>query len=103
MERMVRKQLYIDAELDRALCARASALGVTQAQIVREALGRHLVGGAEDARAAAVTRLQGLWAESRAEGLGSGGRRWTREELHERPGDARRERAGLRGRRAGAE
>jgi hypothetical protein len=103
MERMVRKQLYIDAELDRALVARASALGVTQAEVVREALGRHLVGGAEDARAASVARLRAMWAESHDEGIDSGGRRWTREELHERPGDARRERARLRGRRTGAE
>jgi hypothetical protein len=97
MARMVRKQIYMDEELDRALSARAAARGVTQAQVVREALERALLGGAELGRAAAVSRLQAMWAESDAMGVGSetGERRWTREELHERPGDARRERARL--------
>jgi hypothetical protein len=105
MARMVRKQIYMDAELDRALSARAAARGVTQAEIVREALTRMLVGGADDARAASVARLEVMWAEAQAMGVGSltGERTWTREELHERPGDARRERDRLRGRLEGPE
>ena len=40
MGRMVRKQLYIDAELDEALSARTAATGESQAGIVREEIGR---------------------------------------------------------------
>jgi hypothetical protein len=39
---MVRKQLYITREQERALKERAGEEGVTEAEIVREALDRHL-------------------------------------------------------------
>ncbi len=39
---MIRKQLYITPEQDRALKDRARAEGLTEAEIVREALDRHL-------------------------------------------------------------
>jgi hypothetical protein len=103
MGRMVRKQMYIDAELDKALTARADQLGVGQAQIVREALGQYLAAKQGEMRDASIDRLRELWAESDAHGYGGGDwRSLTREELHERPGDARRERAHLRGRQRGS-
>jgi hypothetical protein len=80
---MVRKQLYIDDDLDRRLAQRAEQLGVSQASLVREALDRLL---ADDRTAGqrAVAILEEMWAESDALGISSGGRKWTREELHER-------------------
>jgi hypothetical protein len=39
---MIRKQLYITREHERALKDRARAEGLTEAEIVREALDRHL-------------------------------------------------------------
>jgi hypothetical protein len=99
MGRMVRKQLYIDAELDEALSARTAATGESQAGIVREALGRYLTSDTDVTSETGVRRLQELWEESRKAGYGGGDwRSVTREELHERPGDARRERTRLRGR-----
>ena len=39
---MIRKQLYITREQDRALKQRAREQGASEAEVVREALGRHL-------------------------------------------------------------
>jgi hypothetical protein len=98
MGRMVRKQLYIDTELDQALAARAAATGASQAEIVREAVGRYLSSDPDVTQEAGVRRLQQLWKQSRDAGYGGGDwRSRTREELHERPGDAGRERSRLRG------
>jgi predicted DNA-binding protein len=101
MARMVRKQVYMGGELDRALATRAADLGVTQAEVVREALGRYLAETTDETHSAAADRLRELWAESDAAGYGGGWRTSTREEWHERPGDARREHPDLRGRQHG--
>jgi hypothetical protein len=83
--RMVRKQIVMKAEQERALEDRATALGVSQSALVREALDAFLGGAATDAR------KQRVWEELRvgmnnSAGLsvGSRGERWTREDLHER-------------------
>lgn len=84
MERMVRKQLYLRSKQDAELTKRARSLGVSQAELVRAAIDRFLAEDQPDSRALA-------WAEARATmesagtlRTGSGGRRWTRDELHER-------------------
>ncbi len=84
MSRMVRKQLYIGADLDRALAQRARSLGVSQAELTRIALERLLAADASGEQSAAVSALEAVWADADARGLRSGGRTWTREELHER-------------------
>ena len=54
MAQMIRKQIYIDADNERFLKRRASELGVTEAEVVRQALDE-----AED-RAASAIREEAL-------------------------------------------
>lgn len=97
MGRMVRKQIVMDAEQERALAARARALGISQSEFVRRAVEHMLEQPqAADARLRALEELRAGWAEAERSGVGSGGARWTREELHERPGLARHERSRVR-------
>lgn len=90
MARMVRKQIVIDPEQERALEAHAKALGVSQSALIREAIDALLKDAEEQAqRKAAWEFLKSEFERADREGWGSGGRRWTREELHERGGSAR--------------
>ena len=90
MGRMVRKQIVMDPEQERALEERAQQLGVSQSSLIRDALERFLAESEEEQRrAAAWERLKRGWEEADRLGIGSGGRKWTREELHERPGPPR--------------
>ena len=85
MERMVRKQVYIQAHQQRVLKRRAREQGITEAEVVRRAIeregeGRSFRGGYPDPDA---------WQEARAfivsrmgQGTTAGGRRWTREEIY---------------------
>jgi hypothetical protein len=84
MGRMVRKQLYLDDTQDAELARRARMLGVSQAEVVRRAVDQYLADERPSAREHALDALKAAWAESDRRGVGSGGRRWTREELHER-------------------
>ncbi|MBF4509276.1 MAG: ribbon-helix-helix protein, CopG family [Aeromicrobium sp.] len=87
MARMVRKQIVIDPEQERALEAHAQALGVSQSALIRQAIDALLEDAAEqERRREAWEAIEEGWreAERRGIGSGSGGRAWTREELHER-------------------
>lgn len=84
MARMVRKQLYIDETSNRELDRRAGLLGVTQAELVRRAIGRYLAEELPSTQDSAVAELEALWARSADRGVGSGGARPSREELHDR-------------------
>jgi predicted DNA-binding protein len=85
MARMVRKQIVIEPEQERALEAHAKALGVSQSALIREAIDALLKDAEEQAqRKAAWEAIEDLWRRADREGWGSGGRTWTREELHER-------------------
>jgi hypothetical protein len=88
--RMVRKQMYIDDLLDHELARTAKQMGVSQAEVVRRAVGAFVTGGAGTGESRAMRELKEWWAEVDALGVGSGpeGRTWTREELHDR-GDGR--------------
>lgn len=63
MGRMVRKQLYIDDEQDAALKAEAERLGVTQAEVVREAISAWLDEARARTRDEAWADLLKTWAE----------------------------------------
>lgn len=90
MARMVRKQIVIDPEQERALETHAKALGVSQSALIREVIDALLKDAEEQAqRKAAWESLKSEFERADREGWGSGGRRWTREELHERGGSAR--------------
>lgn len=86
MGRMVRKQLNLEEDLDRAMAERARELGISQSQLARCAIERFLESSDREERRAAVERLRSMWAEDDRLGVGSGpeGRTWTREELHDR-------------------
>ncbi|NPV69172.1 MAG: hypothetical protein HPY55_00820 [Firmicutes bacterium] len=86
MERMVRKQLYITSEHESKLKSKSSETGVSEGEIVREALSRYLD--------SSIPRKQGLsnWEDEmafikslQAKGPVPGGRTWKREELYDRP------------------
>lgn len=86
MGRMVRKQLNIDDDLDRAIAERAKEMGISQSELVRQALERFLEDLDRDEDLAAVERLRAMWAEDDRLGIGSGpeGRTWKREDLYDR-------------------
>lgn len=85
MARMVRKQIVIEAHQECALSQRAATLGVSQSELVREAIDALLSGAApRSRRERAWDELLSGVDEARAAGVGSGGRRFGREELHER-------------------
>ena len=84
MGRMLRKQIYVEPEQDAALKRRARQTGASEADLIRQALDRHLA-------ALPPHRDLRAWDEERAfiedlmsRGPVAGGRAWTREELHER-------------------
>ena len=81
MGRMVRKQIVIEPEQEQALAERARDLGVSQSALIRQAIDGMLESTARDARMRAFERLAHV---ARTSGAGSGGRKWTREEIHER-------------------
>lgn len=85
MRRMVRKQIVIDPEQERALEERARVTGVSQSALIREAIDRLLKdAAARDRKEAWEDLFRGI-EESKAAGIRSQGPKLTREELHERP------------------
>jgi hypothetical protein len=85
MARMVRKQIVIEPEQERALEAHARACGVSQSALIRQAIDSLLEQAEEEERRReAWEAIEEMWRRADAEGWGSGGRTWTREELHER-------------------
>ena len=86
MGRMVRKQLYIDDEQEAALKRCARERGVTEAELVRDALDRYLADVEREESDAAWARIMALSERQGAKGPVPGKRDWTREEIYERPG-----------------
>jgi predicted DNA-binding protein len=85
MARMVRKQIVMGVEQEQALEERAKALGVSQSALIREAVDSMLKGGRDAAhRRQAWADLRSGMREAAASGVGSRGRAWSREELHDR-------------------
>ncbi len=85
MARMVRKQIVIDPETERALAERARVLGVSQSALIRQAIDRVLE---ETDREYRMKLWQKAEMVMRASTASSGGRKWTREEIHERKSTA---------------
>ncbi len=82
---LVRKQIYLDEALDRLLKQWAANAGVSQSELVRQALSRHA------AHVAASARPRNAWRRQRrrirasiARGPLDGIRNWTREDLYRR-------------------
>jgi hypothetical protein len=83
MARMVRKQVYITPEHDALLKRRASGLGLTESELIREGIER--VGRAPLARRDTAAWREALaFMEERARrAQPSRGRNWTREDLYD--------------------
>ncbi|QIN80963.1 hypothetical protein GBA65_21115 (plasmid) [Rubrobacter marinus] len=83
---MIRKQLYIGDEHDRALKRRARELGVSEAELVRRLLDGLVEGGGVSARRGASSALDDFFAESDRTSEERGfpeGYRFDRDELYE--------------------
>lgn len=69
MSKMVRKQVFITAEQNKKLKARAAATGVAEAELIRSGIDLRLNQEPEEQRAwrsivdETVARLSGAWAE----------------------------------------
>lgn len=86
MSRMVRKQVYIEPAQEKLLKRRARELGVTEAELVRRGIE-----AIANTPASALIRDSEAWEQElsfMAERMNlvvpQTGRRWTREELHDR-------------------
>ena len=98
MERMIRKQVYIEPRQEAILKRIAKEEGVTEAEVVREAielksqasaassLDRRARSGPESAWSdrQAWREAKAFMLELAAQGPVAGGRAWTREDLHDR-------------------
>ena len=85
MERMIRKQLYIDPEQEVRLKKMAEHTGLKEAELIRQGvdmvLSRDIVWAR---RHAASRRAEALSRKIQSQGPSGGpGRTWTREELYE--------------------
>jgi hypothetical protein len=85
MTTKVRKQVYIEADQDRLLSRLSEETGLSEAEIIRQAIDRHTRG------VPLLRRDLAVWQEERAfieqllsQGRVDGRRTWQREELHER-------------------
>lgn len=84
---MVRKQIYIEKKHDQQLKRLAKARGVSEAEVIRDALDQQLaqtshrsISPDDAAWAIALSKMRELHALGP---IGQPGRRWTREELYE--------------------
>jgi hypothetical protein len=87
MQRLIRKQVYLQAIQAQRVRRRARAEKVAEAEIIRRALDAgldRLDETADDQRARAFARLIEFATEVGERGLVAGGRRWTRDEIYER-------------------
>ena len=87
---MIRKQVYLDQRHERMLKRRARQRGVTEAEIIREALDRVEVGTSRVSRrssslapAAGPKALAFMRSLAARRPKGPAGRTWTREALYE--------------------
>lgn len=85
MAEMIRKQFYLEPGQEALLKQRARELGVTEAELVREAVNLYAFAGVS------THRDPGIWAREkdfiealRKKGPLEGGRRWRREDLYDR-------------------
>ncbi len=93
MSRMVRKQIYIEEEQDAVLREVAEEYGISQAELIRQALEREIVGMRrayfrypEKIRKKAFEDLKKFSEARKALKVETGageGRGWTREEIYE--------------------
>lgn len=85
VERMIRKQVYIDSRHDAQLKRLVRERGVTEAQIIREALELYDTAPRLQPRNLSAWESERRFIEDRVkDGAPAGSRTWSREDLHER-------------------
>lgn len=85
MKRMIRKQLYITSEHESKLKAKSGETGMSEGEIVREALSRYLDSSVPEKRDLSYWEKELAFIESLQErGPVGGGRTWRRDDLHDR-------------------
>ncbi len=90
MSKLVRKQVYIASSQERRVKRRAKEEGVPEAEIVRRALDlglERLSASSAPNRAAGKDSFFDLIDHLIRQGSVPGGRRWSREEIHDRSTD----------------
>ncbi len=85
MATKIRKQIYLEPDQETLLKQLSRTSGVTEADLIRQAIDRHILGGQpsrRDLRAweAEHAYIAGLIAQGSVEGA----RRWRREDIYER-------------------
>jgi hypothetical protein len=80
---MIRKQVYIEPLQDALLKARAKALGVTEAELIRRCIDHMPDSDAEARRRAALQELQLMWDERAATKVPQTGRTWARDDIYD--------------------
>jgi hypothetical protein len=85
MARMVRKQVYIEAEQEAFLKHRARELGVTEADLIRQGIEQLRCAPIQHYRDEQAWEEEWAFIQERARIPGQGGiRTWTRDELYDR-------------------
>ncbi len=90
MAKMVRKQIYLEKRLDRLVTERAERSGVSQADVIRDALKKsfHLKGRRPEMEA--WLDLKGFFEERATLTSSHKGRSWKREDLYDERAARRR-------------
>lgn len=83
MAQMIRKQIYIDADNERFLKERSSELGITEAEVVRQALAEAECRVRDQSRREALNRLLTHIREHRTFDAPRTGWKFNREELYD--------------------
>jgi hypothetical protein len=84
MARMIRKQVYIEPRQEELLKARADALGVTEAELIRRGINEVLNAElSEQERLAIWEEMKDYIKKNRSMKVPQTGRNWTREDLYE--------------------
>jgi len=84
MPPMVRKQIYIESRQDRSLKKQARDSGITEAEVIRQALDRQMTSVRFSVRdLKAWERERAFITKRTAKGRAPGGRQWNREDAYE--------------------
>jgi len=83
MAQMIRKQIYIDADNERFLKRRSSELGITEAEVVRQALADAAERVVWDKRREALEDILAYIREHRMGAGSQNGWKFNRDELYE--------------------
>jgi len=85
MRQMMRKQIYIDSRQDRLLKRKAAELNTTESELIRNGIEKLLTSGTTIHHDIRAWEAEKKYIQSRLKkGLVRGGKRWKREELHNR-------------------